>query len=134
MASCFVDKREQLSSRYPRLIIAIVTALTLAGNLANAAGGYNERAAASVEARTVGESILAIVSLRSQKIIVYDANGWILQAPVSSGQAGRETPAGIFSIALMVLMAYRHGRRAAEIVDLRWEQVDFKTASLHVRR
>ena len=79
-------------------IIAILVALTLTGNLANAAGGYNERAAASVEARTVGESILAIVSLRSQKIIVYDANGWILQAPVSSGQAGRETPAGIFSI------------------------------------
>ena len=98
MASCFVDKREQLSSRHPCLIIAILAALTLTGNLANAAGGYNERAAASVEARTVGESILAIVSLRSQKIIVYDANGWILQAPVSSGQAGRETPAGIFSI------------------------------------
>jgi hypothetical protein len=98
MASCFVDKHEQLSSRYPRFIIAILVALTLAGNLATAAGGYNERAAASVEARTVGEPILAIVSLRSQKIIVYDANGWILQAPVSSGQAGRETPAGIFSI------------------------------------
>ena len=98
MASCFVDKHEQLSSRYLCLIIAILVALTLTGNLANAAGGYNERAAASVEARTVGEPILAIVSLRSQKIIVYDANGWILQAPVSSGQAGRETPAGIFSI------------------------------------
>ncbi len=98
MASCFADKRERLSSRYPPLIVAILAALTLAGNLANAAGGYNERAAASFENRTVGESILAIVSLRSQKIIVYDANGWILQAPVSSGQAGRETPAGIFSI------------------------------------
>src|SRR5258708_36225402 len=36
--------------------------------------------------------------------------------------------------ALMALMAYRHGLRAAEVVDLRWEQVDFKTASLHVRR
>src|ERR1700733_10483971 len=98
MASCFVDKREQPSSRHPCLIIAMLVALTLTGNLANAAGGYNERAAASVEARTVGESILAIVSLRSQQIIVYDANGWILRAPVSSGQQGRETPAGIFSI------------------------------------
>jgi integrase len=36
--------------------------------------------------------------------------------------------------ALMVLLAYRHGLRAAEVVDLRWEQVDFKTATLHVRR
>src|SRR5205823_14755647 len=36
--------------------------------------------------------------------------------------------------ALMVLLAFRHGQRAAEVCDLRWEQVDFKTASLHVRR
>jgi integrase len=36
--------------------------------------------------------------------------------------------------ALMVLLAFRHGLRAGELVDLRWEQVDFKTASLHVRR
>ena len=26
--------------------------------------------------------------------------------------------------ALMVLLAYRHGLRAAEVVDLRWEQID----------
>src|SRR5260370_42186166 len=36
--------------------------------------------------------------------------------------------------ALVALLAYRHGLRAAEGIDLRWEQVDFKTASLHVRR
>jgi integrase len=36
--------------------------------------------------------------------------------------------------ALMVLLTYRHGLRAAEVVDLRWEQVDFKTGTLHVRR
>jgi integrase len=36
--------------------------------------------------------------------------------------------------AAMVLVGYRHGLRAAELVDLRWDQVDFKTATLHVRR
>jgi integrase len=36
--------------------------------------------------------------------------------------------------AILVLVAYRHGLRAAELVDLRWDQVDFKTATLHVRR
>ena len=36
--------------------------------------------------------------------------------------------------ALMILLAFRHGLRAAEVVDLRWEQVDFKTAILNVRR
>jgi integrase len=34
----------------------------------------------------------------------------------------------------MVLVAYRHGLRASELVDLRWEQMEFATASLHVRR
>jgi integrase len=35
-------------------------------------------------------------------------------------------------------LGFRHAEniscRAAEVVDLRWEQVDFKTASLHIRR
>jgi len=35
---------------------------------------------------------------------------------------------------MMVLLAYRHGLRASELVDLRWDQVEFKTAILHVRR
>jgi type 1 fimbriae regulatory protein FimB/type 1 fimbriae regulatory protein FimE len=36
--------------------------------------------------------------------------------------------------ATMLLVAFRHGLRASELVDLRWEQVDFNTALLHVRR
>jgi integrase len=34
----------------------------------------------------------------------------------------------------MILVAYRHGLRASELTDLRWDQVDFGTATLHVRR
>ncbi len=36
--------------------------------------------------------------------------------------------------ATVILVAYRHGLRVSELVDLRWEQVDFRTANLHVRR
>ena len=36
--------------------------------------------------------------------------------------------------ATMILLAYRHGFRSSELVDLRWDQVDFATATLHVRR
>ena len=36
--------------------------------------------------------------------------------------------------ATMILVAYRHGLRVSELVDLRWEQVDFNHAVLHVRR
>jgi type 1 fimbriae regulatory protein FimB/type 1 fimbriae regulatory protein FimE len=36
--------------------------------------------------------------------------------------------------ATMILVAYRHGFRAAELVDLRWDQVEFASGTLHVRR
>jgi integrase len=36
--------------------------------------------------------------------------------------------------AMMILVAYRHGLRASELVDLRWNQVDFEAATLAVRR
>jgi integrase len=36
--------------------------------------------------------------------------------------------------ATMILLALRHGLRAAEACDLGWDQVDFNAAVLHVRR
>src|SRR6476661_400770 len=36
--------------------------------------------------------------------------------------------------ATMILVAYRHGLRAAELADLRWDQIEFTSATLHVRR
>ena len=48
--------------------------------------------------RPAGDPIMAIVSLKSQRVTLYDADGWIQRAPVSSGQHGRETPAGVFSV------------------------------------
>jgi integrase len=35
---------------------------------------------------------------------------------------------------LMILLAFRHALRAAEVCDLRWEQIDFNAATIHVRR
>ena len=32
----------------------------------------------------------------------------------------------------MILVAYRHGLRAAELVSLEWAQVDFATGTMHV--
>ena len=48
--------------------------------------------------RKAGEPIMAIVSIKSQQVTFYDAEGWILRAPVSTGTTGRETPAGIFAV------------------------------------
>ena len=34
----------------------------------------------------------------------------------------------------MILVGYRHGLRASELTGLRWDQVDFANANMHVRR
>jgi type 1 fimbriae regulatory protein FimE len=36
--------------------------------------------------------------------------------------------------ATAILLAYRHGLRASELVALRWDDIDFRTGKLHVRR
>ena len=36
--------------------------------------------------------------------------------------------------ATAMLLAYRHGLRASELVALRWDDIDFRTSKLHVRR
>jgi hypothetical protein len=91
-------KRKQTRLRPAHLAIAGLTALIAATDHVGATDRRSERSVESIESRTAGEPIMAIVSLHNQRITVYDANGWILRAPVSSGQKGRETPAGIFSV------------------------------------
>jgi hypothetical protein len=81
-----------------RLAIASLLTLIAAIDPADATSGRRQRSVEFIDSRTAGEPVIAIVSLRSQQITVYDAKGWIVRAPVSSGQKGRETPAGIFSI------------------------------------
>lgn len=48
--------------------------------------------------RAHGDPIMAIVSIKTQKVTFYDSEGWIWRAPVSTGVSGRETPAGVFAI------------------------------------
>ena len=48
--------------------------------------------------RPAADPIMAIVSIKSQQVTFYDADGWILRAPVSTGTTGRETPAGVFAV------------------------------------
>ena len=78
--------------------LAGLAALIAAEGQAGARSSGSERSVEAVQSRAAGEPILAVVSLQRQRITVYDAKGWILRAPVSSGQRGRETPAGVFSV------------------------------------
>jgi len=48
--------------------------------------------------RPMGTPLLALVSLKDQRVTIYDKDGAILHAPVSSGQTGYETPVGIYAV------------------------------------
>jgi hypothetical protein len=75
--------------------MAAMTALT------EGAAARQARPAPAIEAtapREAGELVMAIVSIKSQQVTFYDAEGWILRAPVSTGTTGRETPAGVFAV------------------------------------
>jgi hypothetical protein len=99
MRSGFSNARRWRTGIWPTcLVVAVLGALIGTGERAIARGNGGERAIQAVETRTAGEPILAIVSLQRQRITIYDAQGWILRAPVSSGQKGRETPSGIFAV------------------------------------
>jgi len=79
---------------------AIVTLAAMVALTADATARQT-RPAHATEAtapRDAGEPIMAIVSIKTQQVTFYDADGWILRAPVSTGTTGRETPAGVFAV------------------------------------
>ena len=81
--------------------LAAMAALTALTGLTADAAARPARPAPPTEAtapREAGEPIMAIVSIKTQRVTIYDADGWILRAPVSTGTTGRETPAGVFAL------------------------------------
>jgi hypothetical protein len=82
---------------------AIAMLVAMAGLTAPSADAAPRQARPAAKAevtapRAAGEPIMAIVSIKGQKVTFYDADGWILRAPVSTGITERETPAGVFAV------------------------------------
>src|SRR6201985_2353213 len=80
----------------------------------------------TTEKRTVTPKRLPNADLRTREYLTEAEVERLLAATKGNRWALRD--------ATMVLVAYRHGLRASELTDLRWDQVDFATATLHVRR
>ena len=76
--------------------------------------------------RTVTPKRLPNDKLRTREYLT-EAEVENLTAKAKGNRHGHRDPT-------MILVAYRHGLRASELVDLRWDQIDFATATLHVRR
>jgi hypothetical protein len=90
MTSRFANAQSAQATRWAARLAVVATAglaaVIAAPDPAGAASAHAERAIEAVAQRAAGAPIMAIVSLRSQQITIYDADGWILRAPVSSGQ------------------------------------------------
>jgi hypothetical protein len=87
--------------RWGRPAIVTLAAMAALAALTAGAAARQARSAPPTEAtapRDAGEPIMAIVSIKTQQVTFYDADGWILRAPVSTGTKGRETPAGVFAV------------------------------------
>ena len=81
-----------------------------------------------LEKRTVGKKTgrRSNRELRTREHLTPTEVERLIDAAKSNRQGHRD--------ATMILLAFRHGLRASELVDLRWDQVDFNQAVLHVRR
>jgi type 1 fimbriae regulatory protein FimB/type 1 fimbriae regulatory protein FimE len=80
----------------------------------------------AIENRTVTPRRPPNADLRTREYLTDDEVEALMEAAKGNRHGHRD--------ATMILVAYRHGLRAAELVDLRWDQLDLATATLHVRR
>src|SRR5215218_6614369 len=84
--------------RYAKAMLAAMAALIMLAADTAARESRRAQTREEVAPRQGGEPIMAIVSIKSQQVTFYDADGWVLRAPVSTGTTEYETPAGVFAI------------------------------------
>jgi type 1 fimbriae regulatory protein FimB/type 1 fimbriae regulatory protein FimE len=80
----------------------------------------------AIEKRTVAPKRAKNSKLRTREYLTEHEVETLMAAARKNRRGHRD--------ATMILVAFRHGLRASELVDLRWDQVDFNRAILHVRR
>jgi len=80
----------------------------------------------SVVKRTVMPQRLPNADLRTREHLTENEVERLMEAARKNRWGHRD--------ATMILTAYRHGFRPAELVDLRWDQIEFASGALHVRR
>ncbi len=81
-----------------RYVAAIATAFVVAGAAFASAHDKSDRTPAALNAPTPDSPLILVVSLRNQRVRVYDVTGEIAGSRISSGRPGFATPTGVFSI------------------------------------
>ncbi len=91
----------------------------------------------ATENRTVlpaGSKVVATVAPNRQPNAAYRTREYLTDAEVARLMDTAKANRWGYRDATMILIAYRHGLRASELVDLRWDQINFDRATLAVRR
>ena len=65
--------------------------------------------------------------VRSREYLTLDEVEVLMKAAGSTGRHRHRDQT-------LILIMFRHGLRVSEAVDLKWDQVDFKSGSIHINR
>ncbi len=102
MSLCHVLRKVLYLAGLEMLHRALTLCVLVAGlwlpSSASARSGRDANWDAVAQGRTAASPVLAVVALKEQRVTIYDADGPMLRAPISTGQTGLETPVGVFSI------------------------------------
>lgn len=80
------------------LTTATLVALAMGVTCAGAASSRPHQRSEIIQNTIAGPPVMAIVSIKDQRVSLYDANGGALRAGVSTGRTDYETPVGIYSV------------------------------------
>ena len=80
------------------LTTATLVALAMGVTCAGAASSRPHQRSEIIQNTIAGPPVMAIVSIKDQRVSLYDANGGALRARVSTGRTDYETPVGIYSV------------------------------------
>jgi hypothetical protein len=90
-----------ITASAPKRCVVMLACLAALASSTGSAQARNNRETKSdevVQGRVAGAPVLAVVALQEQRVTIYDANGPVLRAPISSGRTEYETPVGVFSV------------------------------------
>ena len=85
------------SSFFSLAVLAAAAAIGLAAP-ADARSSRSAQPEQEEQSRPTGQPRLAVVSLGDQRVTIYDADGQIMQGPISTGATPNDTPPGIYAV------------------------------------
>jgi integrase len=80
----------------------------------------------------LSKKLRGVLGRRRQSVIEHSLGKGEVESSILSGSTSK--PFVILADATLILVASRHGLRVSELCGLRWDQIDFAAAQMHIRR